>query len=154
ACRMDDSETAVRAFAEVCEGPGTAGYPIQAAISELRSAGWEDRAHRVLRESWQSGGPLHPRGPSFWIESPQGREARPGDRLRAAEAVIKAYPKFMPGHDCKAEQLALAGRYEEALAACKPTEMGEPLPVELRGRAAWIEARRGDRSRAIAIMRQ
>jgi tetratricopeptide (TPR) repeat protein len=154
ACKMEDAETAARAFAEVCEGPGTLAYPIQAALSELRAAGWEDRAHRVLRESWQSGGPFHPWAPIFWIDSPEGREAEPGERLRAAEAVIKAYPKFVPGHDSKAEQLALVGRFEEALAACKPAELGEPLPVELRGRAAWIEARRGDRSRAISVMKQ
>jgi tetratricopeptide (TPR) repeat protein len=154
ACRQDDPEGAARAFAEVCEGPGTSGYPIQAALSELRSAGWEDRAHRVLREAWQSGGPFHPWVPIFWIDSPDGRDAEPGERLRAAEAVIKGYPKFVPGHDCKAEQLALAGRYDEALAACKPAEVGEPHPVELRGRAAWIEARRGDRTRAILLMRQ
>ncbi len=108
----------------------------------------------MLRESWQSGGPFHPWSPIFWIDSSEGQEAEPGDRLRAADAVIKAYPKFMPGHDCKAEQLALAGRYDEALAACKPAEMGDPLPTELRGRAAWIEAQRGDRAKAISIMRQ
>ncbi len=154
ACRTDDAETATRAFTEICEGPGTSAYPMQAALSELRGAGWDERAHRVLREAWQSGGPFHPWAPIFWIDSPEGQEADPGDRLRAAEAVIKAYPKFMPGHDSKAEQLALAGRYEEALAACKPAEMGDPLPVELRGRGAWIEARRGDRAKAISIMRQ
>ena len=30
----------------------------------------------------------------------------------------------------------------------------DPLPIELRGRAAWIENRRGDRAKAISIMRQ
>jgi tetratricopeptide (TPR) repeat protein len=154
ACRQDDPDGAARAFAEVCEGPGTSGFPIQAALGELRAAGWDDRAHRVLREAWQSGGPFHPWVPIFWIDSPDGQEAEPAARLRAAEAVNKAYPKFVPGHDCKAEQLALGGRYEEALAACRPAELGDPVPVELRGRAAWIEARRGDRTRAILLMRQ
>ncbi len=154
ACNTDDPETAARAFAEVCEGPGTSAFPIQAALNELRVAGWEDRGQRVLREAWQSGGPFHPWAPIFWIDSSEGQNADPGDRLRAADAVIKAYPKFMPGHDCKAEQLALAGRYDEALAACKPAELGDPPPAELRGRTAWIEARRGDRARAISIMRQ
>jgi predicted Zn-dependent protease len=153
ACRMDDPETAVRAFAEVCEGPGTASYPIQAALTELRAAGWEDRADRVLRESWQGGGPFHPWAPVFWIDSADGRAAEPGERLRAADAVIKAYPKFVPGHDCKAEQLALAARFDEALAACKPPELGDPPPLELRGRQAWVEARRGDRGKAIGIMK-
>ena len=153
ACRTEDADGALRAFAEVCEGPGQSPFPIQAALGELRTAGLEERSLRVLRDAWQTGGPFHPWVPIFWIDSPDGQEAEPDDRLRAAEACIKAYPKFMPGHDCKAEQLALAGRFDEALSACKPADL-EPLPIELRGRAAWIENRRGDRAKAISIMRQ
>jgi predicted Zn-dependent protease len=153
AARTDDPDTALRAFVEVCDGPGQTPFPLQAALNELRDAGWEDRANRVLREAWQGGGPFHPWAPIFWVESADGKDADPGDRLRAAEACVKAYPKFVPGHDCKAEQLALAGRYEEALAACRPAEL-DPLPVELRGRAAWVENRRGDRAKAVALMRQ
>ncbi len=153
AVRTDDEEGAVRAFGEVCEGPGQSPYPVQSALNELKEAGWEERAYRVMREAWQGGGPFQPWVPIFWVDSPEGRAANPGERLRAAEAAIKGYPKFMPGHDCKAEQLALAGRFEEALAACKPADL-DPLPIELRGRAAWIENRRGDRTKAIAIMRQ
>jgi tetratricopeptide (TPR) repeat protein len=153
AARMEDVETALRAFAEVCEGPGQSPFPVQAALSELKTAGWEERTQRVLREAWQNGGPFHPWVPIFWIDSPEGQSSEPGERLRAAEAVIKAYPKFMPGHDNKAEQLALAGRFEEALSACRPADF-DPLPVELRARTAWIENLRGDRTKAIAIMRQ
>ncbi len=153
AARSEDPDSALRAFEEVCEGPGQSPYPIQAALNELKAAGWEDRAYRSMREAWQGGGPFQPWVPVFWVDSPDGRNAEPGDRLRATEACIKAYPKFMPGHDCKAEQLAFAGRFDEAIAACKPAEI-DPLPVELRGRAAWIENRRGDRAKAIAMMRQ
>jgi tetratricopeptide (TPR) repeat protein len=153
ACRQDDDDGAIRAFGEVCEGPGQSPFPVQAALGELKNAGLEQRSLRVLRDSWQTGGPFHPWVPIFWIDSTDGQEAEPGERLRAAEACIKAYPKFMPGHDCKAEQLALSGRYDEALTACKPAEL-DPWPIELRGRAAWIENRRGDRAKAISTMRQ
>ncbi len=153
ACKTGDAEGAGRAFAEVCEGPGQTPYPIQAGLTEMRIAGWEERAQRILREAWQNGGPFHPWAPLFWIESDEGEAAEPGERLRAVEAVIKAYPKFIPGHDTKAEQLGLAGRFEEALAACRPSDLGDPPPIELRGRAAWIESRRGDRARAIAQMK-
>jgi tetratricopeptide (TPR) repeat protein len=57
-------------------------------------------------------------------------------------------------HDCKAEQLAHAGRFEEALAACRPSELGDPPPIELRGRAAWVEGKRGDKVKAIGLMKQ
>lgn len=154
ACKTGEAEAAARALAEVCEGPGQSPYPTQAALNEMKAAGWEDRATRILREAWQSGGPFQPWVPLFWIDSPDGRDADPGERLRAADAAIKAYPKFMPAHDCKAEQLALAGRYDEALAACKPAELGDSPPIELRGRAAWIEARRGDRAKAVSLMKQ
>ena len=154
ACRTGDAEGATRSFAEVCEGPGQSPFPIQTSLTEMRKAGWEDRALRVLRESWQNGGPFHPWAPVFWADSPDGEEADPDTRLRAAEAAIRAYPKFVPAHDTKAEQLALAGRFDEAIAACRPAELGESLPVELRGRAAWIEAKRGDRAKAVALMKQ
>jgi len=154
ATRTDDAEGALRAFAEVCEGMGQSPFPVQSALNELRTAGWEERAERVLRETWQGGGPFQPWVPIFWVESEEGRAAEPGERLRAAEACIKAYPKFMPGHDCKAEQLALVGRFDEAIAACKPPDFDANPPLELRGRAAWIENRRGDRTKAISMMRQ
>jgi predicted Zn-dependent protease len=153
AARTAEPEAAARAFAEVCEGPGQNPFPIQAGLTEMRAAGWEDRALRVLRESWQSGGPFHPWAPIFWIDSPDGQAADPGERLRAADAVIKAYPRFVPGHDSKAEQLAAAGRYEEALAVCHATDLDDPPPRELRARAAWVEAKRGDRPKAVALMR-
>jgi tetratricopeptide (TPR) repeat protein len=154
ACRTRDEDTALRAFTEICEGEGLSLYPLQAALQALREAGWEARALTILRETWQSGGPFHPWVPIIWIDSPDGQAADPGERIRAAETAIKAYPKFVPAHDCKAEQLALLGRYEEALAACQPADWGEPLPLELRSRIAWIEARRGDRTKAIQLMRQ
>jgi tetratricopeptide (TPR) repeat protein len=153
AARTDDDEAALRAFGEVCEGPGQSPYPIQAALAELKTAGLEERADRVMREAWQGGGPFQPWVPVFWVDCAEGRDAEPGERLRAAEACIKAYPKFMPGHDCKAEQLAMAGRFEEALAACRPADF-DPLPIELRGRAAWIDNRRGERAKAVAAMKQ
>lgn len=153
ACKTGDVDGAVRAFAEVCEGPGQTPFPVRAGLAELKDAGWEERAYRVLRESWQTGGPFHPWAPIFWVDSPDGDDAGPDLRLRAAEAVVKAYPKFVPGHDSKAEQLAANDRFDEAIAACRPAELGEPVPVELRGRVAWIEARRGDRAKAIAAMK-
>ncbi len=153
AVRTDDADEAVRAFAEVCEGPGGSPFPIQTSLAEMKEAGWEDRALRVLRDAWQGGGPFQPWVPLFWVDSTDGAEADPDVRLRAVDAGLKAFPRFMPLHDCKAEQLASAGRYDEALAACSPPEMGDPPPVELRGRAAWVEAKRGDRARAISLMK-
>ena len=153
AARTRDEEAALRAFVEVCEGEGQSPHPVRAALAELQAAGLGERAARAMRDAWQSGAPFQPWVPVFWLETPEGRAAEPGERVRAADACIRQYPRFAPGHDCKAEQLALAGRFEEALAACRPPEL-DPPPAELRGRAAWIDARRGERGKAIAAMRQ
>ena len=110
----------------MCEGTGHSPFPMQMALAEMKSAGWEDRADAVLREAWQGGGPFHPWVPLFWVDSAEGQEADPADRLRAVDAGLKAYPKFVPRHDRKAEQLALAGRFDEALAACRPAGTGRP----------------------------
>src|SRR5439155_13829082 len=45
--------------------------------------------------------------------------------------------------------LAGACRYDEAVAACG----GNGAPLQLRGRAAWIEAQRKARRKAIRLMR-
>jgi tetratricopeptide (TPR) repeat protein len=153
AVRVRDLDTALRAFTEICEGTGQSAYPLQLALQELKNAGWESHALPLLRKAWQGGGPFHPWVPILWIESPDGQAAEPADRLRAVDTLIKAYPKFAPGYDAKAEQLALLGRYEEALTACQPPEI-KPLPVELQARAAWIEAQRMHWPEAITRMRQ
>jgi tetratricopeptide (TPR) repeat protein len=75
------------------------------------------------------------------------------ERLDAFERALTLNPRLSEASDLKAEQLAAAGRFDEALAACQPSAWGEKMPVSLRGRAAWIEAKRGQIARAIELMR-
>src|SRR6185436_12771604 len=70
------------------------------------------------------------------------------ERLRALEKAIQLNPRLADARDLQASLLAGAGRFVEALEACG----GEGAPLILRGRAAWIEARRGNRQAAIAKM--
>ncbi|MDJ0849876.1 MAG: tetratricopeptide repeat protein [Myxococcota bacterium] len=65
------------------------------------------------------------------------------ERLRALTAAAELEPHNTEVHDQRAAELAAAGRFEEALAACRPAAFGAVVPIELRGRAAWIEAQRG-----------
>lgn len=75
------------------------------------------------------------------------------DRLDALDRALALNPRLADAHDLRAELLALAGRFEEALAACNaPIWQGQPTLI-LRGRSAWIEARRGHISEAIAQMK-
>jgi tetratricopeptide (TPR) repeat protein len=65
------------------------------------------------------------------------------ERLTALDTAIRLRPRDFEAHDLKAELLASAGRFEEALEACQSALWADQVPLPLRGRAAWIEARRG-----------
>jgi tetratricopeptide (TPR) repeat protein len=46
-------------------------------------------------------------------------------------------------HDLRAALLSESGRFDEALAACRPAVWGSCPPAELAGRAAWVKAAQG-----------
>lgn len=152
AVHTGDEDGAVRAFADVCrtEGDGPPGV-LHAAWREMTDAELEPRAIEAMEEAWRSGEPFNPWAALLWLDTPTGETAEPADRVGACDAVLKQYPGFIPGHDRKAEQLARLGRYDEAATACRAAPVN-PLPLTLRGRAAWVEAMRGDRERAIDQM--
>jgi tetratricopeptide (TPR) repeat protein len=85
-----------------------------------------------------------------WMVLAQSLEGsdRLEERLRALEKAIQLNPRLTDARDLQASLLAGAGRFAEALDACG----GADAPLLLRGRAAWIEARRGNRQAAIAKM--
>ncbi len=155
ACRTEDSEAAMRTLAELAATPAE-GPPIamQLALTEIEGSGWEDRAAKVLHEAFTGDEPFNPWAPLFWLDTPAGEEAGFDDRLASVETAIHGHPTFAPAHDRKAELLVSVGRYEEAAAACHAPGVGDPPPLTLRGRAAWVEAKRGHRSKAISLMKQ
>src|SRR5437763_15132017 len=73
--------------------------------------------------------------------------------MAALDRAIEAGPRSVEGHDLRATLHARAGRFDEALAACRPPAWSGEPPTELRARAAWIEAQRGNTAEAIARMR-
>lgn len=152
-CRTGDAEGALRGLSEIAELPGDhSPMALQVAMSEIAAAGWEQRASRVLKEAWQSGGSYNPWAAVQWLDTPEGESAPYEERLEAVDAAIEAYPTFAAAHDRKAEMLALVGKFDEAQAACRPQAFAGQIPITLRGRAAWIEARRGRRAQAITLM--
>ena len=76
------------------------------------------------------------------------------ERLAAAARAVELDPRLTEAHDLRAELFASAGRWDEALSACQPAAWGDAPPDELRGRAAWIEWRRGNGDTAVALMRR
>jgi cellulose synthase operon protein C len=74
------------------------------------------------------------------------------ERLDALDRVLGINPRSVSAADLKAEHLAQRGQFEEARAVCTSAVFGSPLPLLLRGRAAWIESQRGEFYRAIEQM--
>lgn len=75
------------------------------------------------------------------------------ERLAAYERALELTPRNPDIHDQKAETLAFVGRFDEAVAACRPAIFGPNPPMSLRGREAWVEAERGELQTAIERMR-
>ncbi len=93
--------------------------------------------------------------PATWIVLARTR-GRAKDMAGGIEAVRRAIaldPRSIDAHDLHVVFLTEAERYDEAMAACFPPAWGTQPPIEMRGRWAWVRARRGDVAGAIAAMR-
>jgi cellulose synthase operon protein C len=151
---MEDAELAARTFLEICQTPGE-GPPnvLHNALNEMEQMDLLDRAEELMREAWESGEEFNPWVVMLWVELPQVEDEE-DDQLQALEVLLKAYPTFLPGLDRRAELLANMGKYSEAREACFAGLSELETPVALRGRAAWVEAQRGEKSKAIAQMQK
>jgi len=109
-----------------------------------------DRALPLARELVET----RPNDPNSWItlaemlDEPDQIE----ERLAVLDRAAKASPHNAAIHDLRARTLAEHGRFDEALAACHPTVFTDQPPTELRGRAADVEAMRGNLDEAIRRM--
>lgn len=124
----------LREWGEVLGRPRTAEQ--MARDLTVRRAG-ESRSWLVLARTLDGGAP-----------------AALEERLAALAKAAELEPRLVEAYDLRAELLAAAERWDEALAACRPAAWGDTPPDELRGRAAWIEWRRGNWDAAVSRMRQ
>jgi len=76
------------------------------------------------------------------------------ERLPRLRELIARVPTAYVARDRLAELLVADGAFVDAQAVCRPKAGEPPLPVELQGRAAWVSARIGDVTRALAEMRR
>jgi tetratricopeptide (TPR) repeat protein len=152
ATRHGDKSTALDAFRNLCESPIEATWPISSALAALRSAGLSDAADEILKESIQSR-LFNPYAALLWLDSPAAEDVPADERLDMLERVLNRYPRHLPAHDRKAELLARVGKFDEAVAACRPAVFGDNPPHMLAGRAAWVEYQRGRCEAAFAQMR-
>jgi tetratricopeptide (TPR) repeat protein len=155
AARTNDVEATTRGFRELATTPGE-GPPVylQMALNEMNTLDVGERAAEILREAWEEGAEFNPWAPVFWMETPDGEQADEEVRLAACDALVTHYPHFLSGHDRRAEILTSLGRSDDALQACRPLAFEPPYPLTLRGRAAWVEAQRGNRALAVEQMKE
>lgn len=97
---------------------------------------------------------LRPGDPRGWLALArmlQGPESN-DEVLAALDKAISLNPRGLEAYDLKAERLAEMGRFDEAKAAALPAVFESDPPMILQGRAAWVEARRGNLSLACREM--
>jgi tetratricopeptide (TPR) repeat protein len=82
-----------------------------------------------------------------------GDPAEVEEQLTSLDRAIALNPRSIEAYDLKALCLARAKRYDEARQACQATVWDGEVPLLLRGRAAWVEAERGQLTEAITLMR-
>lgn len=83
------------------------------------------------------------------IETPDAPELH-----AALDRAVALRPRLLEAHDLRARVLMFAGRFQDAVAACRPAVFGTQPPAELRAREAWVEAQRGDLYQAINVMQK
>jgi tetratricopeptide (TPR) repeat protein len=80
-------------------------------------------------------------------------EGQVEEALAALDRALELSPRFIDAHDFRAFLLSREGRFDEAVAACRPPAFEGEVPAALLGRAAWLEAARGHVPLAIEMTR-
>jgi tetratricopeptide (TPR) repeat protein len=75
------------------------------------------------------------------------------EQLAALDTAIQLQPRLIEAHSLRAFLLADAGRYDEALRACRPAALAPTFPPELLSAEAHIIAQCGDLPKALQKMR-
>lgn len=89
----------------------------------------------------------------LWLAKTLDQPSDLGERLHALDRAIALAPHSTDAYDFKAYLLAQSQRYEEALAVCNTLVWDHKPPLTLCGRAAWIEAQRGNLAEAVKQIR-
>jgi tetratricopeptide (TPR) repeat protein len=75
------------------------------------------------------------------------------DSFEAFDKALALNPRCEAAYEQKISLLTQEHRFDEALSLCDAPAWNGAPPLQLRGRAAWIEAERGNTHRAIELMR-
>lgn len=121
------------------------------AFSDLDALARELGRERELEAALRDEIAAAPQRAMPWLRLAQlaSHRDRVDERLDALRRALELDPRFFDAADLLAETLAFAGRLDEALAACPPRGWVGPQPIAMRGRRAWVLARRGELEEAI-----
>jgi tetratricopeptide (TPR) repeat protein len=152
--------------AEVLAARGDRGAALEVLLARLRdvddrafdhACAWASELDRA-DELFAAARALAERERGAWaslrLAVAAGALGRTEERLVALRAAVARDPRHEPALDLLAEELALRGSFDEALAHCPPTTWKGPTPVPMRGRRAWIRYQRGETTEAFAEMEQ
>jgi cellulose synthase operon protein C len=153
AVREKDEEAALEGFREICKIQTESTVPLSLSIQELRTANLIEPIDHILRESW-SEEEFNPWTVIFWLEGPTAQQATLEDRIAALDHVLEKHPRFLQAHDVKIDYLGKLNRLEDAFAVCEDPRWGEFVPLQLRGRKAWLHSIAGDRVKAVTMMNE
>lgn len=156
--RRDQKTLARKFLRQLCQSQDPSTWPLETAARAMSAAGWQDAATQIFRQAVREK-QWHPFIAVLLAESMQAAPAVPGAAkgdLHAGIALLdQALPRLddkLRPLDLKAELLAKAQRFDEALQVCQLAPPDAAIP--LRGRAAWIEYQRGNKPAAVAGMQE
>ena len=158
AAALRNQKEALEYLHEVCTLPFESPMPLNSAVFALRNAGWSKQVDRVLRDSWKNKEGFQPMTLLHWLEGTEVQKATFEEKLDAINEVLRVYPQFIQGLDCKAELLAREGKLDEAFAICSEADWKlktgqSELPLLLQARVSWLHAVSGNKEAAIQKMR-
>jgi tetratricopeptide (TPR) repeat protein len=151
--RQGDRDEALAALVPLCHSHEFATWPLDNAAQTIAQAGWAAALKQTLREAVRDGD-CHPQVAVAWGQHFDLRADRDLDDCLAALDQSHARSGDYAALDLKAELLAGARRYDEALAVARASAGTPPFAIRARGRQAWIAKQRGRADEAIETMRQ
>ena len=122
-------------------------------LADWSNAGGRDAIEQTLNFA-RAFTESRPREVSAWLRRAELalRVNQPEEALAAVEEAIAVNPQHVESHDVHAIVLTRLRRFRAAEEACHPAILAERAPSMLEGRAAWVDAQRGDMRHAIERM--
>jgi tetratricopeptide (TPR) repeat protein len=151
--RQHKQDEAIAAFAQLCRSHEPATWPLDHAANVLAQAGWSAALKQTLRDAVRDAD-CHAHAAVVWGQHFDPRGDRDLDDCLAALDKAFARSSDYAALDLKAELLAMARRYDQALAVARAAADTPEFAIRARGRQAWIEKQRGRAEEAIDQMRQ